>query len=170
MSFDSRRFRDALGCFATGITVVTARAADGAPLGVTVNSFNSVSLDPPLVLFSLDRSAARFAEFSAAGHFAVNVLRDDQQDLSHRFASRGNDAWEGLDVETGESGCPLLPGVLAVFECELETTYDGGDHVIFIGRVRHIDHLAAGTPLLYFRGGYTHLARAAQDSPEAETS
>jgi flavin reductase (DIM6/NTAB) family NADH-FMN oxidoreductase RutF len=123
-----------------------------------------VSLDPPLVLFSLDRSAARFADFAAATHFAVNVLRDDQQFLSQRFASKENDPWAGLDVEAGETGCPLLPGVLAIFECELEATYDGGDHAIFLGRVRHIDHLAEGSPLLYFRGAYTHLERSALET------
>ena len=157
MTFEAKDFRRALGCFATGITVVTT-VVEGRPLGVTVNSFNSVSLDPPLVLFSLGRGGSALAAFQAARHFVVNVLRHDQQDLSDRFASRAAAPWTDVPYETWETGCPVLQGVLSVFECDLESTVDGGDHVIFLGRVRNIACAADGEPLLYFRGGYTRLA------------
>lgn len=157
MTFDAKDFRRALGCFATGITVVTT-VAENRPLGVTVNSFNSVSLDPPLVLFSLGRAGSALAAFQTARHFAVNVLCHDQQALSDRFASRAEAPWADVPYETWETGCPILPGVLSVFECELESTVDGGDHVIFLGRVRNIACAPEGKPLLYFRGGYTRLA------------
>lgn len=158
MTFDAKDFRQALGCFATGITVVTTMTDQGAPLGVTVNSFNSVSLDPPLVLFSLARYGSALAVFQAARHFAVNVLRQDQQDLSDCFASRSTELWDRIPYDIGETGSPVLRGVLSVFECELESTLDGGDHVIFLGRVRNITCAPDGKPLLYYRGRYTRLA------------
>ena len=151
---DERRLRDALGFFATGITVVTARAPGGDPVGLTVNSFNSVSLDPPLVLFSIDRTTRTFANVTAASHFAINVLSEAQRDLSQRFARREPDRWQGIAHVAGETGVPLLDGCLASFECRRETTHDGGDHVIVIGRVLGIRHAARGRPLLYFRGQY----------------
>lgn len=154
MSLDARAFRDAMGRFATGVTIVSTVGPDGDGLGVTVNSFNSVSLDPPLVLFSLSREASCFEEYVAAGKFAVNVLGRDHIAISSKFATPGESRWNGVAHETGETGCPVLPGALAVFECTTETIHDGGDHVIFIGRVVRADYSDGGEPLLYFRSRY----------------
>ncbi len=157
MSVDPRTFRDAMGHFATGVTVVTMVRPDGAPDGVTVNSFNSVSLDPPLVLFSLRRQARSLRYFLDSAHFAVNILRDDQVELSRKFASPVQDLWDGVAYQTWESGCPILDGALASFECEIAAKHDGGDHVIFVGRVQRMAHSRRGKPLLYYRGDYKGL-------------
>ncbi len=157
MSFDASAFRQALGCFATGITVVTTKSATGGYVGVTVNSFNSVSLEPPLVLFSLDRTGGALRTFEASEHFVVNVLSGEQQALSNRFASKENGSWDDLAYTVWDAGCPVLEGGLAAFECAMETTYDGGDHVIILGRVLRIESGDAGSPLLYFRGKYAGL-------------
>jgi flavin reductase (DIM6/NTAB) family NADH-FMN oxidoreductase RutF len=156
---DPRAFRTALGCFVTGITIVTAVAPDGRLLGVTANSFNSVSLDPPLVLFSLDRQAYSFEIFLAVEHFAVNVLRRDQRHLSDTFARPGGPKWDGVRHGPGETGCPLLTGAIAVFECRTRHTYPGGDHVIFVGEVTGIQADPSGEPLAYYRGAYRDLAQ-----------
>lgn len=156
----SGNLRSALGCFATGITVVTARAPDGGLLGLTANSFNSVSLDPPLVLFSLDRKAFSFAGFLAIEHFAVNVLGQDMRALSDAFARPMGPKWDGVAWVAGEAGCPLLAGALAVFECRSRHTYPGGDHVIIVGEVERLRAEAEGEPLIYFRGRYRGLAPA----------
>jgi flavin reductase (DIM6/NTAB) family NADH-FMN oxidoreductase RutF len=154
MTFDHRDYRNALGTFATGVTIVTARSRAGEPLGLTANSFNSVSLDPPLVLFSLDRKAYSLRSFEEAGNFAINILRDDQQDISRLFATAKSDRWQGLEFETWESGAPILKHALAVFDCATHAVHDGGDHLIFIGKVLRFGHDPAGKPLLYFRGNY----------------
>src|SRR5258708_30148161 len=117
MTFDARSFRHAMGCFATGITVVTSVGLDGEYLGFTANSFNSVSLDPPLVLFSLDRGALSLKGFESAGCFAINVLREEQRHLSTTFAEALPDKWSDLAFETWETGCPILPDALANFQC-----------------------------------------------------
>lgn len=154
-AIDSRAFRNALGSFATGITVMTAVGADGVPVGITVNSFSSLSLDPPLVLFCVARSSQSLAAFSSAPGFAVNVLADDQQELSVRFSRRDlQDRWGGLAVDTWDTGAPILKGCLAVLECDRHDLLDGGDHVIVVGRVRRLESRADGRPLLYFRGAY----------------
>ncbi len=158
MTFDSRAYRNALGCFATGITVVTTIAPDGSPIGVTVNSFSSVSLEPPLVQFCLGRAAMSFDAFTTAPSFAVNILAEDQSDLSVRFSKRDlQERWEGVGVERWETGVPLLAGCLANLECDREHVFEAGDHVIIVGRVRRLAAAAAGQPLLYFRGGYARL-------------
>ena len=154
---DPHSFRHALGCFATGITIVTALAPSGDRLGLTANSFNSVSLDPPLVLFSLNRAAYSLGAFQEGGHFAVNVLREDQRDLSARFATTNIDKWSGVDFETWETGCPILAGSLASFECRTRALHDGGDHVIFLGEVLRLRCDLGGRPLVYFRGTYRGL-------------
>lgn len=154
MAFDPREFRNALGNFATGVTIVTARSRTGEPLGLTANSFNSVSLDPPLVLFSLNRQAYSLKSFEEAGNFAINVLRDDQQDISQVFAQALTDKFHGLAFETWESGAPIFSHALAVFDCSTHAVHDGGDHLIFIGRVLRFMHDPEGKPLLYFRGSY----------------
>lgn len=158
MTFDSRDFRSALGCFATGITVITSLEPDGSPVGVTVNSFSSVSLDPPLVQFCLGRAAASFDAFVAAPAFAINILSADQADLSVRFSRREQqERWEGVATEVWDTGVPILSGCLASLECDREHLYEGGDHMIIVGRVRRLSTTAEGKPLLYYRGAYAHL-------------
>ena len=157
MAFDQRDFRSALGHFATGITVVTACAADGELVGVTANSFNSVSLDPPLILFSLDRQAFSFPAFEAAGHFAVNILSEAQTSLSQNFARTQGDKWAGIAYHRWSTGSPILTGCLAAFECRTHAIHDGGDHRIFIGEVLRFEARPDGDPLIYFRGSYSAL-------------
>ena len=159
MNFDSHMFRRALGTFATGITVVTSVAADGELLGFTANSFNSVSLDPPLVLFSLDRRAYSLKAFEAAGVFAINVLREDQEQVSTAFARALSNKWDSVTFETWETGCPILADALANFECETKSMHDGGDHVIFVGQVLAL-RTGEGRPLLYYRGAYRQIVEA----------
>ena len=157
MSFDPRSFRQALGCFATGITVVTSVGLDGEYLGFTANSFNSVSLDPPLVLFSLDRGAYSLKAFEAAGVFAINILREDQEAVSIAFARALSNQWEGVRTEIWQTGSPILVDALASFDCETTSMHDGGDHVIFVGRVLRLRAGVDGRPLLYFRGAYRQI-------------
>lgn len=150
---DGREFRRALGCFATGVTVITAAAADGAYAGLTVNSFNSLSLDPPLVLWSLGVASTHRRDFEAASHFAVNVLSDGQIALSRRFALRSAHRFANLDVRSGAGGAPLLPDCAAWFECRIVSLERRGDHLLFIGEV---ERFAATTrkPLLFLHGHY----------------
>lgn len=152
--FSEKEFRMALGEFATGITVVTAPASDGPPVGFTVNSFSSVSLDPPLILFSVARDLNRFDAMDAAEAFAVNVLTSDQEHLSNQFASTKGDKWANVEFREGEGGCPILAGTLATFECVPWAKYDGGDHVIFVGEVRRFVRTGDTGALLYFRSRY----------------
>ena len=154
MTFDQRAFRDAMGCFATGITVVSTNTDGGEPVGTTVNSFSSVSLDPPLVLFSLARTASNFDTFMAAARFAICVLRDDQRDISQGFATSGNSHFHDITYDRSDFGCPLVPDAIAVFECTTEAQHDGGDHVIMVGRVERVRCQSEGEPLLYYRGRY----------------
>ena len=158
MTIEPRAFRDAMGCFATGVTVISTLTPEGEPVGLTANSFNSVSLDPPLVLFSLAKDATRFHAYVGSRHFAVNVLAEDQRELSSRFARKGETSWDGVHFHTWETGCPIVPGAIASFECVTEATHPGGDHVIFVGRVLKVLHLEAGRPLLYYRGRYINVA------------
>ncbi len=153
----ARRFRNALGMFATGITVVTMRTPEGEPIGLTVNSFNSVSLDPPLVVWSLARDLPSRALFEACEYYAINVLADDQMALSARFASRAGDKFAGLDFEDGIAGVPLLRGCCARFECRNTVRHDGGDHVVFISEVVSFDR-EERAPLVYHAGAYRRLA------------
>lgn len=149
---DSKReFRDALGRFATGVTVVTTMTRDG-PVGITANSFASVSLDPPIVLWSIGRHSARFPAFAACEHFAVHVLAAEQLDLSRRFA-RSGDAFAGLAFDRNDGGVPLLHGCLSRFECARIAGHDGGDHLIVVGRVSNAT-LRDGEPLLFAGGDY----------------
>lgn len=154
MTFDPRHYRTALGWFATGVTIITARSSAGDLIGITANSFNTVSLDPPLVLFSLDRRAYSLPAFHQAGHFAINVLRDDQRHLSQIFATALIDKWDNVSYELWNTGCPILTDALASFECKTQHIYDGGDHLIFVGRVDKLRYNSEGPPLLYFRGAY----------------
>lgn len=147
--FDPKTYRNALGQFATGVTIVTTRDAQGLPVGVTANSFNSVSLDPPLILWSLARSARSMAAFEQAESFAVHVLASDQDDLANRFASRAEDKFAGLDI--GDEGPPFIHGCSARLICKTRHLYEGGDHVIMVGEV--IDYESDGKPPLLFHGG-----------------
>lgn len=158
MPHDSRAFRNALGHFATGVCVVTTRGADGEAVGVTVNSFASVSLDPPLVLWSLDRASDRFPLFMAAEHFCVNVLDGRAQHISHRLSRKGERSLEMELCKFGTTALPILEDALAHFECKVEARHDGGDHVIFVGRVLSFDHKRDGDPLLFYRGRYRSLS------------
>jgi len=159
MTHDTRKFRNALGCFTTGVAVITTQLEGRPPIGITVNSFSSVSLDPPLVLWSLDRKSDTLPVFEAVTSFTVNVLREDHRDISSRLAKQGDHSLEGLAVRTGVfNGCPALEDALAHFECSVEARHDGGDHIIFIGRVLHFEYSEDGRPLLYHRGSYQGLA------------
>lgn len=151
-AFSPREFRDALGQFATGITIVTTLNAAGHPVGLTASSFNSVSLSPPLVLWSLSHGASTMAAFRACSHYAIHVLAADQLELANRFAQRGIDRFEGVAHHSGHSGMPLLAGALATFECHNRSQHDEGDHLIFVGEVRHCHPLRDSAPLLYHRG------------------
>jgi len=153
-TFSPQEFRTALGMFATGVTIVTARSAEGQVIGLTANSFNSVSLTPPLVLWSLARAAASMSVFSAGSHYAINVLAADQKALAERFASRGVDRWNGVTFDTGAGGAPLLHGAAATFECYNRSRYEEGDHVIFVGEVERCGHRAGASPLLFHGGRY----------------
>ena len=150
--------RSTLGSFATGITVITARTDDGEPIGLTISSFNSVSLDPPLILWSLSVNSPRLEAFRSASHYAVNVLAADQQWLSDRFAGRRNDRFADLPQLAGLGGVPLLEGCSAWFECANEAQYPGGDHVIFVGRVERFAQGEAQSPLIFHGGRYRQLA------------
>lgn len=150
---DPRQLRNALGRFPTGVTVITTRAPDGKREALTANSFSALSLAPPLVLWSLVSKSASLPGFLASGHFAIHVLASGQSDVSHRFATPSADKFAGLAVEEGLGGSPLLPGVLAVFECSTEHTQEAGDHVLFIGRVHRIGY-RDGDPLIFNAGRY----------------
>ncbi|MDM0069986.1 flavin reductase family protein [Variovorax sp. J31P207] len=152
-SHDARQLRNALGRFPTGVTVITTRAPNGKREGLTANSFAALSLEPPLVLWSIGRKSPSLEGFLASGHFAINVLSAGQSDVSHRFAMPSPDKFAGIEVESGLGGSPLLPGVLARFECETEQTIDGGDHVLFVGRVRNLA-FGDGEPLIFSSGRY----------------
>lgn len=155
MPVDQRSFRKALGCFASGVTVVTTLYPETrAPAGVTVSAFSSLSLDPPLVLFCLGNRTSSLDAFRSYGHFAINILSEGQRDLSIRFASRSGDKWAGVAAEAGESGVPLIADCLANLECRLVQVVEGGDHQIFIGEVIRLKHQEGGSPLVYFRGAY----------------
>ena len=138
--------------FATGVTIVTTRAADGRPIGLTANSFNSVSLEPPLVLWSLSQAAASLAAFRAGSHYAINVLAADQKALAERFAAKGADRWSGVDSVPGAGGAPLIAGSAATFECFNRSRYDEGDHVIFVGEVERCTWRPGAAPVLLHGG------------------
>ena len=158
MTFDSREFRDALGCFATGVCVVTGRPEGAQPFGITVNSFASVSLDPPLILWSLQNDSEMFSTFDTCTTWAINILRSGQEALSSRYAVRGDHLLDPSDYQSGETGIPVMPASLVSLECELETRYPGGDHVILVARVVAMSHREPGAPLLFFSGRYAQLA------------
>lgn len=153
---DERHLRNALGRFVTGVTVITTRTAGGRLEGLTANSFSTVSLDPPLVLWSLRAASSSLASFEQSEHFAVNVLGAWQFALSEHFAKRSPDKFQSVVHAPGLGGCPLLFGALATFECTKETTVVGGDHVVFFGRIERAAY-REGEPLVFSAGKYgTH--------------
>jgi 3-hydroxy-9,10-secoandrosta-1,3,5(10)-triene-9,17-dione monooxygenase reductase component len=150
---DLQDFKRALSCFATGIAVVTTLDTDGKKVGMTVSSFNSVSLDPPLVLWSIANDANSYSVFTDARYFAVNVLAMHQGQLSSQFAQKGEDKFQGLECRSGIDGIPLLPDYAACFECRTENIFDGGDHKIIVGRVLKLDDRESD-PLIFYRGQF----------------
>jgi flavin reductase (DIM6/NTAB) family NADH-FMN oxidoreductase RutF len=163
-AFDARALRRALGHYTTGVTIVTTQTPAGGHTGVTVNSFTSVSLDPPLVLFCLSTRSSLLAAFEQAEHFAINVLAKGQQALSNRFARPSLNSWDGVNHRCGAHGCALLADAVATFECARRTIYPGGDHVILVGEVIGFEIVTAPEPLAFYQGSYGTFTR---DQPPA---
>lgn len=154
---DSRGFRNCLGRFATGVTVITTMTDDGQKVGITANSFAAVSLDPALVLWSPAKSARRHDVFAEATHFAVHILHEDQADIANGFVKEAN-AFDALDVALNARGTPIIANTLACFECTTHDTIDAGDHTIILGQV-HACHQMEGSPLIFASGAYGSLAK-----------
>ena len=150
----AQSLREVLGLFPTGIAVVTAIDPQGDLFGVTINSFSSVSLEPPLVLFSLSRTRYALKAMFTTGAFAIHFLREDQGHISARFSKAIPNKWEHLKYREGVTGCPVIEPALAVLECRLYAQYEGGDHVIILGRIEHIERQLGGNPLVFFQGRY----------------
>ena len=161
VAFDIVSYRRTLGRFATGVAVVTATGRDGRTVGLTISSFNSVSIDPPLVLFSLAKTALSIEAMRGAEGYAVNILGEDQRHLSDQFARSRCDKWASVEHALGVFGAPLLADAIAHFECAPWAQYDGGDHLIFVARVLRFSS-ASGRPLVFFQGAYRALAEDAQ--------
>jgi len=157
MSFDGRKLRNALGRFATGVTVITTVSEKQQAVGMTANSFSSVSLDPPLVLWSLQNNSDVYDIFSNSRYFAVNILSTEQQAQSNQYAKKGQHELASADYRLGKYGAPVFRHALATFECELEATHEGGDHLIIVGRVREMHERPSGEPLLFHCGRYREL-------------
>jgi flavin reductase (DIM6/NTAB) family NADH-FMN oxidoreductase RutF len=153
-AFDSREFRNALGMFPTGVAVVTTRAGNGAFVGLTINSFSSLSLEPPLVLWSLNSRSPSAAAFERATHFAVNILAEDQIEISRRFASQVPNKFAQMEVDAGLGEVPLIRGAAACIECRAHSRHDGGDHLLFIGHVERFAYDRDRRPLVYQCGRY----------------
>lgn len=149
-------FRRACALFATGVAVLTTRSADGAPHGITINSFSSLSLRPPLVMVAIDRECTFLDPFENSGHYAVNILREDQMDLSVRFAELPEGRFGGVAWRPGALGSPVIDGVLGVLECRTTQVIDAGDHRVLIGEAVEAS-LGAGRPLIFFHSGYTQI-------------
>lgn len=171
-NFDLREFRRALGSFATGVTIITAQSADGEKVGVTASSFNSLSLDPPLILWSSIKQARSCAIFESASHFTVNILAADQMDMSNHFARQQEDKFAGIKWTEGLGGAPVFPNCAGNFQCETYNKIDGGDHWIFIGRVVEFS-TSNRPPLAFHQGAYSmvinHPASGPTTSDEVTT-
>ncbi len=153
MPVTSEEFRAALSRFPSGVTVVTTCDAEGRFHGITVSAFSSLSLDPPRVLVCIEKTTGSHFALERSGSFIVNMLSSDQRDLSERFASTRDDKFEGVDIEVGIDGIPLILGCIAALECRVTSSFDGGDHSIFVGEVEKAA-VSDGDPILYFRGDY----------------
>lgn len=158
-NFDAKALRQVYGQFPTGVTVITTRTADGEPIGFTASSFNSVSMDPPLILWSIDKCAYSLEAFQNCEYFAVHILSDKQIALSNRFAGRGEDKFSGLDYATGTGGSPLLAGALAQLQCKNWNIYEGGDHLIMVGEVIDFSLAESGRPLVFSQGSYSQASQ-----------
>lgn len=157
-TIDQAALRAVMGHFATGVTVITAMH-DGTPLGIAANSFTSVSLDPPLVLFCAGKSSSTWPGIKASGAFAVNILAEEQEPVSRLFSSKDADRFAGVGHRVAATGSPILDGALAFLDCRIESEHDAGDHVIVVGRVVELSVQRDGPPLVFFRGGYHCLGR-----------
>ncbi len=152
-NFDSAKFRQVLGHFPTGVTVVTA-IEEGAPVGLAIGSFASLSLDPAQVLFCPAKTSSSWPKIRSAGKFCANILADDQEDVSRVFASKAADKFEEIGWRRSGNGSPIIEGVLAYIDCEITQVHDGGDHEIVVGTVQDLEVRHEGGPLVFFRGGY----------------
>ncbi len=157
MNFDPRDLRNALGRYATGVTVVTANPEGYEPFGMTANSFSALSLDPPLILWSIQRDSDCFDAFDAANGFVVNILADDQMDLSNGYAKKNQHELAAGSYRQGRSGYPVLRNCLVSFECKMWARYEGGDHIILVGEVIDIEEKPTGNPLVFAGGKYREL-------------
>ena len=161
----ARKFRDVLGLFASGVTVVTT-ISDGEPIGMTCQSFSSVSLEPPLVMFCPAKTSRAWPRMQRAGYFCVNILSADQAEISNAMATKGSDKYDGIGWRPAATGAPLLDGVLGYVDCTVHSVHEAGDHYVVLGRVKELDfapgveHGDGAKPLLYFRGGYDTVTRA----------
>jgi flavin reductase (DIM6/NTAB) family NADH-FMN oxidoreductase RutF len=156
MALDAREIRNVMGHFATGVTVITTSDITGTPFGLTVNSFTSLSLNPPLVVVCVDKTVDCYSCFDESKVFAVNILSEDQEELSRRFATKGIEKFAGIQWRMGEHGLPLLDGVIGTIECKVTRSYEGGDHTLFLGEI--LSATAKGDrPLLFFKGKYYRL-------------
>src|SRR5579885_3403965 len=156
MPIDRNELRRVMGHFATGVTVITTLSKEGKMHGLTANAISSLSLDPPLLLICVDKKAESYPCFEESKVFTVNILADDQEDISRRFAVSGGEKFEGVAYRRGANGAPILNGTLAHLECKLYAAYDGGDHTIYLGLIEEAETREA-KPLLFFRGGYREL-------------
>lgn len=157
-TFDSKDFRNVLGAFPTGVTVITTKDTEGKRYGVTANSFNSVSLDPPLVLWSIGKSSSSYDAFMAAEFFNIHILASDQEAVSNNFAKSGGDKYAEIDYTDGVAGAPVIAGCAAVMQCKIEHQYEGGDHIILVGRVMEYSYEQEKASLVFSRGRYAALA------------
>ena len=157
MSDEARLLRDALGRFATGVCLITTVTSDRRAMALTANSFTSVSLDPPLVLWNLQNNSDIYGVFADARHYAINVLAGEQLEHSNRYARKGQHQLDPDHYRQGKYGAPVIRDALVSFECDLEASYPGGDHLIIVGRVRHTTSRPTGKPLLFYGGGYCEL-------------
>ena len=158
MTVDTRALRNAFGSFVTGVTLVTTIGPDGKAIAMTANSFSSVSLDPPLVLWCIDKGSDRLGAFNSSKHFAINILAANHQELSGRFARKGQPYMDGVDYETWVTGSPIISDAAAIFDCDKFAAHEAGDHIILVGLVRKFDSLENnGKPLVFHRGGYSSL-------------
>jgi len=156
-AIDPKELRSALGCFITGVVVVAATGEDGRRAGVTISSFNSVSLTPPLILWSLGLNAPSLAVFRTAKFFSVNILASDQQDICRQFATPADDKFRGVDIREGTGGVPVIPETAACFECATYARYPGGDHEIYLGEVLSF-HTSDREPLIHYKGAFRNLS------------
>lgn len=157
MPIERNELRRVMGHFATGVTVITTVSKAGTPYGLTANAFTSVSLDPPLLLISVDKKAESYPYFEETKVFTINILSEEQEALSRKFAVSGGDKFQGVAYHTGANGVPILDGVLAYLECKLYATYEGGDHTLFLGEIEQAETKEL-RPLLFYRGGYRSIS------------